>query len=105
MEIDWQDISMQIITHSGTAKTNAVMAIRSAKEFNFSKAEELIESAETEMNKAHNAHMDIVVHEAQGNDLEYKLLFVHAEDQLLNTQTIILLAKEMIEMYKIIEKK
>ncbi|AHI52588.1 PTS lactose/cellobiose transporter subunit IIA [Spiroplasma culicicola] len=99
-KINWEEVSMGIITHSGMAKSNAVLAIRAAKEKDFAKAEQLMADAEKEMINAHNAHMDVVVQEAQGIQHDFKVLFMHAEDQMLTTQTLMVLAQEMIEMYK-----
>ncbi|QHX36437.1 PTS lactose/cellobiose transporter subunit IIA [Spiroplasma sp. BIUS-1] len=103
-DIKWNEISMEMISCIGTAKSNTIMAIRAAKESDFDKAKDLLKEAETEMTKAHNLHFDIVSREAGGEKLEIKLIFIHAEDQMLTTQAMMDLAKEMIEMYKIINK-
>ncbi|AGR41896.1 PTS lactose/cellobiose transporter subunit IIA [Spiroplasma diminutum] len=103
-EINWENISMEMISCIGTSKSNAIMAIRAAKNQDFVKAKDLILEAEIEMSKAHNLHFDIVSREANGEKLDLKLLFLHAEDQMLTTQAMIDLGKEMIEMYKIIYK-
>ncbi|WP_338985381.1 PTS lactose/cellobiose transporter subunit IIA [Spiroplasma endosymbiont of Diplazon laetatorius] len=103
-EINWDEISMEMISCIGTSKSNAILAIRAAREKDFEKANELLQEAEVEMAKAHNLHFDIVAKEANGEKLDLKLIFLHAEDQMLTTQAIITLGKEMIEMYKIINK-
>ncbi|AUM62438.1 PTS lactose/cellobiose transporter subunit IIA [Spiroplasma monobiae] len=103
-EIKWDEISMEMISCIGTSKSNAILAIRAAKKNDFDKAKELILEAEIEMSKAHNLHFDIVSREASGEKLDLKLIFIHAEDQMLTTQAMMDLAKEMIEMYKIINK-
>ncbi|WP_342275580.1 PTS lactose/cellobiose transporter subunit IIA [Spiroplasma endosymbiont of Cantharis lateralis] len=103
-EINWENISMEMISCIGTSKSNAIRAIRSAKVKEFNTANKLMQEAELEMTKAHNLHFDIVSREANGEKLDLKLIFIHAEDQMLTTQAIIDLGKEMIEMYKIINK-
>ncbi|WP_339021319.1 PTS lactose/cellobiose transporter subunit IIA [Spiroplasma endosymbiont of Atherix ibis] len=85
-EINWNEISMEMISCIGTSKSNAILAIRAARQKEFDKSKELIKLAELEMNKAHNLHFDIVAREANGEKLDLKLIFLHAEDQMLTTQ-------------------
>ncbi|AGR40898.1 PTS lactose/cellobiose transporter subunit IIA [Spiroplasma taiwanense] len=104
-KINLEEVSMFIISSAGIAKSNAILAIKAAKKLEFEKAEELLKIAEQEMINAHHAHFEVVSREATGKQLDFKLLFVHAEDQFLTTQAMIDLSKEMIEMYKIVHKK
>ncbi|AOG60154.1 PTS system, cellobiose-specific IIA component [Spiroplasma helicoides] len=99
-EFNWEEISFGIITYVGMAKSNAIMAIREAKEKNYDEALRLLEEAEKEMINAEKMHMDVISEEAGGTKIDFKVLFMHAEDQLLTTQAIMVLAKEMIDMYK-----
>lgn len=99
-KFDWEKISFTIIAYAGEAKGYAMQAINEAKIKNFTNAYQLIESAENSCVIAEKAHMDVITSEAQGQQIEFKVIFMHAEDQLLTTQTIILLAKEFIEVYK-----
>ncbi|KAJ3615600.1 hypothetical protein Zmor_016292 [Zophobas morio] len=99
---------MQIIANVGIAKSNAVIAMSEARKYDFDKAKTLIKEAHKAMIVAENAHMEIVVQEAQGVQHEFKVLFMHAEDQMLTCQTLMIVAEEMIAMYKkmkILEEK
>ncbi|QBQ07435.1 PTS system, cellobiose-specific IIA component [Spiroplasma gladiatoris] len=104
-ELNWEEISMGIITYAGMAKTNAVLAIREAKEKNYTKAEELLKEAHEHIITAEKMHMDVITAECNGEKIEFKVLFMHSEDQMLTTQSMLVLAEEMIEMYKIIHNK
>lgn len=97
-------ISFQIITFAGTAKSEAMMAIYDAKEGKFEEAESKIKEAEKNMIEAEKQHTDLIQSEAAGEKIHIPLLLMHAEDQMLTTQTLILMAKEFIDLYKKINK-
>lgn len=99
-KINWEQVSFGIITEAGSAKSSAMEGLYAAKEGNFELAAEKIKTANEEIGRASHMHFDVITAEAQGEQLEFKVLFLHAEDQLLSTQTLILLVDEMIQMYK-----
>lgn len=104
-EINWEQVSFGIITEAGSAKSSAMEAIYAAKEGDFALAEEKMKNSNEEIARASHMHFDVISAEAQGQQLEYKVLFLHAEDQLLSTQTLILLAQEIIDLHKKIAGK
>ncbi|WML38239.1 PTS lactose/cellobiose transporter subunit IIA [Neobacillus sp. OS1-2] len=93
-------IAFQIISHVGTAKSLVMEALYAAKEGDFVLAEEKIEESKKYFVEGHKVHASLIQKEAAGDKVEYSLLFMHAEDQLMSTETISELVKEMIEMYK-----
>ena len=93
-------ISFQIITYAGSAKSDAMMAIYAAKEGKFDEAEKNIKEAEKNLIEAEKQHASLVQDEATGESINIPLLLMHAEDQMLTTQTLILMAKEFIDLYK-----
>lgn len=92
-----EEISFQIISNSGEAKSLAMEAINLSKT-NYQLSNEKINQATKYLLIAKKKHMELVSCEAQGNDIKINLLLVHAEDQMLNTETIVLLAKEFISI-------
>ncbi|ATZ18915.1 PTS system, cellobiose-specific IIA component [Williamsoniiplasma somnilux] len=100
MNLNFEEISFQIIAFAGEAKGHAMNAIYLAKQGKYSEADELLEKAEQSMIIAEKTHMDVVSAEAGGEKLVFPVLFVHAEDQLLTTQTLMLIAKEFVDVYK-----
>lgn len=98
--INWEQISFTIITEAGEAKSLAMEAIFAAKEKNFELAKTKIAESNKAIAKASHRHFEVIQKEAQGEQLDFKVLFMHAEDQLLTTQTLILLAKEIIDLHK-----
>ncbi|WP_338970162.1 PTS lactose/cellobiose transporter subunit IIA [Spiroplasma endosymbiont of Labia minor] len=104
-KFNFEEISFQIIAYAGEAKGLAISAIGEAKKNNFEEAQNLLKKADESMIIAEKTHMDIISAEAAGETIDFKVLFMHAEDQLLTTQSIMLLAKEFIDLYKLVLKK
>lgn len=105
MNLDFEQISFQIIAYAGEAKGHAINAIQLAKENKFNEAFELLEKADESMIEAEKTHMDVISAEANGQKIMIPVLFMHAEDQLLTTQSIMLLAKEFINLYQKIDAR
>lgn len=97
---DIQMVAFQIIAQVGEAKSLYVEAMRAARASDFEKAEQLLRDGEASYAKAHHFHLDLVQKEAAGEQLPFSILFIHAEDQLLSTETIKLMADEIIELRK-----
>lgn len=97
---DLELICFQIISHAGTAKSNYIEAMAKAKEGNFKKASNLINEGIEEYRKAHKAHSSLITEEASGNKIDVGLLLMHAEDQLITTEVIKIVAEENIQLLK-----
>lgn len=99
---DIEMISCQIIAASGSAKSNYVEAIGLAKDKQFDKAEELIKEGAKVYLEGHEAHVKLLQLSASG-ELEIPLLLMHAEDQMMNCETMKIVAEEMVEQYRQME--
>lgn len=93
-------VSFQIISAVGTARSLMMEALADAREGNYDAAAAKLEEANEHMGTGHHAHAGLIQKEAQGEQIEFSLLFMHAEDQLMTTLTLRDLVGEMIEMYK-----
>ncbi|GGB43266.1 PTS lactose/cellobiose transporter subunit IIA [Virgibacillus dakarensis] len=93
-------IAFQIISNVGSAKSLAMEALYAAKRSDFALAEEKLVESKKYFVEGHKVHASLIQKEAAGDKVEFSLLFMHAEDQLMSTETITELVKEMIEMYK-----
>lgn len=96
---DLELIAFEIISNVGTAKSLAIEAIRQAKEGKYDLAKEKLLQCNDFMINAHHSHTTLIQKEASGEKIEISLIIMHAEDQMLSAETIIVLANEMIEMY------
>ena len=50
--------------------------------------------------KAHHEHFDVIQKEAEGEKVEYSVLFMHAEDQLLTAEVFRDMAVELLAVYE-----
>lgn len=98
-------VIMGLIMHSGDAKSHAMEAIQSAKEYDFEAAEKSLDNAKESLVKAHRSQTEILTKEAQGNSTEITLLTVHSQDHLMTAIAFTDLAKEIVDIYKVIDKK
>lgn len=96
-------ISCQIIAASGCAKSNYVEAIELAKKGKIDEALDLIEQSKEIFLQGHEAHAKLLALSAQ-DKLEIPLLLMHAEDQMMNCETMKIVAEELIAQYKKMEK-
>ncbi len=102
-EENMEVISCQIIAASGGAKSSYIEAIGMAKEGKFEEAEEMIREGAKIYLQGHKAHADLLQMSAEGK-LEIPLLLMHAEDQMMNCETMKIVAEELIALYKKMEK-
>lgn len=96
---------MGLIMYGGDAKSSAMEAIQFAKQFDFEQAEEKLKAANESLTLAHNAQTDMLIAEAQGEENTITLLMVHSQDHLMTSITFTDLAKEIIDLYKVMESK
>nr|WP_117161084.1 PTS lactose/cellobiose transporter subunit IIA [Paraliobacillus sp. X-1268] len=98
--MDNQEIIMGIIVNGGNARSNAMRAIAAAKQEKFEEANQFMELASEDLNKAHRIQTDLIQAEARGDKAEISLLMIHAQDHLMNAMTVKDLATEMIHMHE-----
>ncbi len=94
------NIAFHIIAFAGEAKSLGVEAIQAAKESKFDIAEEKLKEARKKYGDAAHKHLSLIQKEAKGEQIEFMLIFMHAEDILLTTESFLLLAKEHIEIQR-----
>lgn len=93
-------VSFQIIASVGAAKSMYMEAMKAAQEFDFKKAEKLIEDAEEMFLKGHEAHASLIQKEAGGEPVNPTMLLMHAEDQLMACETCKQMAEQQIIIFK-----
>lgn len=95
-----EEIILNIIMHSGEARSYSIEAISLAKNGSFHEARELIIKADEELGYAHNSQTSLIQGEAARDKIEFSLLLVHAQDHLMTTMTFKDLAVELIEVHE-----
>lgn len=90
-------ICFKIISSAGIAKSSYIKAIQSAKKGNFEKARDLMIKGKNQFMEVHRVHSELINKEVTTGNVEVNLLLLHAEDQLISTQTCRMIAEEGIE--------
>lgn len=96
--------SFKIIAAVGEAKTSFLKAIDYEKNGKSDLAIELIEKGEEKYKEAHSYHFELLQKSVTNKENVITLLLAHAEDQLLSVETIKLITKQFISIYKEINK-
>lgn len=97
-------VAFQLIAQAGDAKSEAMRAVKAAREGSFEEAETLLKSASEKNGQAHNLQFDMVQQEVSGSPVDVNIILVHAQDHLTMAQMMCEMAEEMIEVYKKIQK-
>ncbi|WP_297436033.1 PTS lactose/cellobiose transporter subunit IIA [uncultured Clostridium sp.] len=100
-----EEIIMNLIIHSGEARSYAMEGMSLAKEGNVAGARELIQKASEELGEAHKSQTALIQGEAGGNKTEVSLLLIHAQDHLMTSMTLKDLASEVIDLHEKIDNK
>lgn len=94
-----EEIAMMIVANAGGARSQAILAIDEAREGNFDKADEMIKEAHDYLREAGAEHFKALQMDIKG-DLNINLLLMHAEDQYISIDSVVLMSEKMIRMYK-----
>lgn len=91
--------AMNIILHAGNARNilrDAGKRIAEGRELNT--VAQLLEEAKENILLAHRAQTDILHEEAEGKHIEVTVLFSHAQDTLMTTQSELFFVETLYEM-------
>lgn len=97
--------AMQIILHAGDARLLCKQALNAITIADFDDAKVKIKEAQGEITKAHKVQTDAIQGETRGEETEYSLLFAHAQDTLMTIYSEINIAKQMIKIFEVYEKR
>lgn len=105
MNPEIEQASFQIIASVGAARSNYIEAMHRAKEGDFDGAKELITEGQKLFTAGHDAHFSLIQKEAAGEQSEFALILMHAEDQLMSAEAFGIIANEFISVYQTIADK
>lgn len=95
----------EIISHTGSARSSYIEAIKAAKSGDFQRAEELMDEGENQYCIGHKVHAKLVQQEAFGEATPVSLLLLHAADLMMSAETLRIMAKEFINLYMQLNNK
>ncbi|MCF0114034.1 MAG: PTS lactose/cellobiose transporter subunit IIA [Erysipelotrichaceae bacterium] len=93
-------ICFEIISSVGTARSCYIDAMDKAAEGDFEGAREAIKEGQEAFTGGHHAHAKMIQQEANGDKIEFQLLLLHAEDQLMSAEAFGVLAEKFITIYE-----
>lgn len=98
-------VAMQIILHAGDARIKTEEALAHAKKFEFDQSDICLQEAQECLHQAHISQTGVIQNETRGQVYVPCLLFNHAQDTLMTIMSESKIAKELIEMFKILDEK
>lgn len=101
---EMEQIVINLIVNSGSARSSAIEAIQYAKAGDMEKANESLQQAKESVNEAHHAQTEMIQSEIRGDKQPLSLLMVHAQDHLMTALVVIDLAQEFIDLYEKVNK-
>ncbi|MDI9800012.1 PTS lactose/cellobiose transporter subunit IIA [Citrobacter koseri] len=95
-----EETVMELLIHSGQARSDAMEAISRAREKDWNAAEQLMKSSEQACLKAHKIQTALIGQDEGCGKIRVNLILVHAQDHLMNAILCQDLAKEIISLRK-----
>ena len=96
-------ICFNIISTVGMAKSSYVEAMRAAAKGDYELCEAKMKEGDDFYSKGHDAHLELLAKEANGEDFAPGVILMHAEDQMMAAEVVRLMAEENIKMSKKIQ--
>ena len=96
-------ICFNIISSVGMAKSSYVEAMRAAAKGDYELCEAKMKEGDDFYSKGHDAHLELLAKEANGEDFAPGVILMHAEDQMMAAEVVRLIAEENIKMSKKIQ--
>lgn len=105
MNMEHAQVAMQIIMHAGDARTETMKALRALKEFDIDKAKGHLAGAKEYLVKAHNVQTSELQAEAEGKEIEYSMLFSHAQDTCMTVYSEMNIAEHLTDVCEKIDER
>lgn len=92
--------TMDIIINAGDARELISKALDNVADFNYKDAQKNMEKAKEKLLIAHRLQTAKLQEEAEGKEIEYSVLFTHAQDTLMTINSEYKLTAHLIEVFK-----
>ena len=98
MSVEVSDISCELISFIGSAKSSFIEALRLANRRKVTEAKAVFSEGEKDYVTAYESHSKLLGMFANGQDVKIDLLLVHAECSLMSAEDMKALAQDAIEL-------
>ncbi|MFC3393889.1 PTS lactose/cellobiose transporter subunit IIA [Brenneria rubrifaciens] len=99
MKID-ENTVMELIIHAGEARSDAMEALRAAREHDWEKTDRMLKSASAAARKAHHIQTSLIGADEGSGKIPVNLILVHAQDHLMNAMLCRDLAEELVYVHR-----
>lgn len=98
-------IAMEVIMNAGDGRDKIDEALAAVAAGKLDDAEALLTEAEGLIVKAHNAQTEVIQSQVSGENMEYSLLFIHAQDTLMTINTELRMTQKLLPIVKMVLNK
>lgn len=102
---DINSVAIEVVMNAGDGRAKIDEALAAMAAGDLAQAEMLLEEADALVIKAHNAQTEVIQSQVSGEDMEYSLLFIHAQDTLMTINTELRMTKKLLPIVKMLLKK
>ena len=92
--------TMNIILYSGDARTLIMQAMDLLGDFKYEQAEAMLQQAHEKLVSAHELQTQKIQQEAEGEQVEYSILFAHAQDTMMTINTEYNLVSHLLKVFR-----
>ncbi len=89
-----------LIAQVGDARSSYIEAVRKASEGKLDEAEVLMKNGHMSYVYGHKIHTELMMLQSGAENHTYDLLLMHAEDQMMSTETVEIMAEQFIRLYQ-----
>lgn len=98
-------IAMEVIMNAGDGRDKIDEALAAVAAGDLEQANALLKEAESLIVKAHNAQTEVIQSQVSGENMEYSLLFIHAQDTLMTINTELRMNQKLLPIVKMLMNK
>ncbi|MGN1344013.1 MAG: PTS lactose/cellobiose transporter subunit IIA [Traorella sp.] len=98
--MDINMVAMQVIMNACKGRDKVDEAIELMAKNEFEEAKALLKEAEEDILQAHVAQTKVIQGQAAGDDTEYSLLFIHAQDTIMTSNSELRIAQHILPVFE-----
>nr|WP_113865661.1 PTS lactose/cellobiose transporter subunit IIA [Brenneria salicis]NMN89981.1 PTS system cellobiose-specific IIA component [Brenneria salicis ATCC 15712 = DSM 30166]RBP64375.1 PTS system cellobiose-specific IIA component [Brenneria salicis ATCC 15712 = DSM 30166]RLM31408.1 molecular chaperone TorD [Brenneria salicis ATCC 15712 = DSM 30166] len=99
MKLD-ENTLMELIIYAGEARSDAMAALRAAREHDWGKMDQMLNSASVAARKAHQIQTSLISADEGCGKIPVNLILAHAQDHLMNAILCRDLVEELVYLHR-----
>ena len=102
---DIKAVAIEVVMNAGDGRMKIDEALAAMADGDLEGAGELLKEAEALVVKAHNAQTELIQSQVGGENMEYSLLFIHAQDTIMTINTELRMTKKLLPIIKMLMER